>query len=59
MLGFLIVYFKGMRIMMFQLSGYYCKDHILVKLVLVYIRAPHLLNRPVVLRSLNSNFAAE
>ena len=25
MLGSLIVYFKGMRIMMFQLSGYYCR----------------------------------
>ena len=24
MLGSLIVYLKGMRIMMFQLSGYYC-----------------------------------
>ena len=26
MLGSLIVYLKGMRIMMFQLSGYYCKE---------------------------------
>ena len=26
MLGSLIVYLKGMRIMMFQLSGYYCID---------------------------------
>ena len=25
MLGSLIVYLKGMRIMMFQLSGYYCR----------------------------------
>ena len=25
MLGFLILYLKGMRIMMFQLSGFYCK----------------------------------
>ena len=25
MLGSLILYLKGMRIMMFQLSGYYCK----------------------------------
>ena len=25
MLGFLILYLKGMRIMMFQLSGYYFK----------------------------------
>ena len=24
MLGSLILYFKGMRIMMFQLSGFYC-----------------------------------
>ena len=25
MLGFPILYFKGMRLMMFQLSGFYCK----------------------------------
>ena len=25
MLGFPLVYLKGMRIMMFQLSGFYCK----------------------------------
>ena len=25
MLGFLILYLKGMRIMMFQLSGFYCR----------------------------------
>ena len=25
MLGFPILYFKGMRILMFQLSGFYCK----------------------------------
>ena len=25
MLGSLILYLKGMRIMMFQLSGFYCK----------------------------------
>ena len=27
MLGFLILYCKGMRPMMFQLSGFYCKVH--------------------------------
>ena len=26
MLGFPLVYFKGMRLMMFQLSGFYCKS---------------------------------
>ena len=26
MLGSRILYLKGMRLMMFQLSGYYCKD---------------------------------
>ena len=26
MLGSLILYLKGMRMMMFQLSGYYCKN---------------------------------
>ena len=26
MLGFPILYFKGMRPMMFQLSGFYCKS---------------------------------
>ena len=26
MLGSLILYLKGMRIMMFQLSGFYCRD---------------------------------
>ena len=25
MLGFPLVYFKGMRLMMFQLSSFYCK----------------------------------
>ena len=25
MLGFPLLYFKGMRLMMFQLSGFYCK----------------------------------
>ena len=25
MLGSLILYFKGMRLMMFQLSGFYCR----------------------------------
>ena len=25
MLGFPILYFKGMRLMMFQLSGFYCR----------------------------------
>ena len=27
MLGSLILYLKGMRIMMFQLSGFYCKKN--------------------------------
>ena len=26
MLGSLILYFKGMRLVMFQLSGFYCKS---------------------------------
>ena len=25
MLGFPLLYFKGMRLLMFQLSGFYCK----------------------------------
>ena len=25
MLGFPLLYFKGMRLMMFQLSGFYCR----------------------------------
>ena len=27
MLGSLILYFKGMRLMMFQLSGFYCRSY--------------------------------
>ena len=39
MLGSLILYLKGMRIMMFQLSGYYCK---LLKPSLMPLRgSPH------------------
>ena len=31
MLGSLILYLKGMRIMMFQLSGFYCNPTIIAK----------------------------
>ena len=42
MLGSLILYLKGMRIMMFQLSGYYCRPHCLVLDLLATGPAPQL-----------------
>ena len=30
MLGFPLLYFKGMRLMMFQLSSFYCKGMLLL-----------------------------
>ena len=32
MLGFPILYFKGMRLTMFQLSGFYCKPPVEVQI---------------------------
>ena len=37
MLGSLILYRKGMRIMMFQLSGFYCKSYTLNTLIEIIV----------------------
>ena len=53
MLGSLILYLKGMRIMMFQLSGFYCRFYWASEyhtLILYFVlKGPLLLKSPVYL----------